>query len=898
MDFISAKDELKWVREWERKKTFALKGSKKKYYCLEMFPYPSGKLHMGHVRNYSIGDTIARFRRMNGNSVLYPMGFDSFGLPAENAAIKEKADPKQWTENKISQMTKQQVQLGFSYDWKRKICTHEPEYYKWNQWIFLKFLEKGLAYKKKAPVNWCENCKTVLANEQVIDAKCWRCENTVTTKELAQWFFKITHYADELLNDLEKLEHWPLRVKIMQKNWIGKSTGVQINFPLYNSKKSLPIFTTRPDTVFSVTFLVVAPEHETALELVKGEQFEKKALEFIETVKKQSAIERTSPDGKDKLGFFTGKFAINPFTNEKIPVYLANFVLKDYGTGIVMADAHDQRDFEFAKKYSVPLKFVISPDGKPLDAQTAKKAFTDNGILFDSSEFSGMKNTDALSKISDWIEKNGLGKKTENFRLRDWLVSRQRFWGTPIPIIYCNSCGTMPVPLKNLPVLLPKKASFTGQGNPLAEVKEFVNTKCPKCKKPSQRETDTMDTFVDSSWYFLRYCAPKEKKLPFSKKTVNSLMPVNQYIGGIEHAILHLLYSRFFTKALRDLKLLKFSEPFERLLAQGMVLKDGAKMSKSLGNTVSPEEIIQKFGADTARVFILSAALPEKELEWSDKGVEATNKFLKKVYRLFESNKKNVSFSKINPKKLNSSDRLVLSRTHQTIKNVTQQIEEFELNYAITQIMQLVNLLQQYENPKKEVIGFTLKQVALLLNPFAPFLSEELWKMLGQKNLASLSQWPKCSEKLIDKKIEAGFELAKTVREDILTIKELAKINNPKKISIFVAPKWKTDALKLLLKKKIGRPDFGEIMKALMSDRQIRSFGKEVPVFAKQVSNKLSEYRNTEKINEFLVLKESLLSLEKEFNAIVEVKKAEDAIEPEMQKARNAVPLKPAILIE
>ncbi|MBU0636047.1 leucine--tRNA ligase [Candidatus Micrarchaeota archaeon] len=886
----------KWRKEWATHKTFELKEpAKNKYYCLEMFPYPSGKLHMGHVRNYSIGDCIARFKRMNGFSVLYPMGFDSFGLPAENAAIKEKADPREWTKQKISQMKEQQKELGFSYDWARELSTHQSEYYKWNQWIFLLFLKNGLAYKKKATVNWCSHCSTVLANEQVEDGNCWRCGNSVTLKELEQWFFKITKYAEELLVDLEKLEDWPQKVKVMQKNWIGKSRGITIDFPLDNSAKKLETFTTRPDTVYSVTFLVVAPEHPLALELISDEKLKEKAKKFIEDVKKQSLLERTSPEGKDKRGFFTGKYAINPFSNQKVPIYLANFVVMEYGTGIVMADAHDQRDFEFAQKYNIPLKMVISADGNPIDLEKATSAFTSDGILYDSGEFSGMSNQKALPLITDWIAKNGLGKKATNFKIRDWLVSRQRFWGTPIPIIYCDKCGVVPVPEKDLPVLLPEKAQFSGVGNPLESVKEFVNALCPICKNPAKRETDTMDTFVDSSWYFLRYCSPNEKNKPFDKTKTNALMPVDQYIGGIEHAILHLLYARFFTKALRDLKLLNFDEPFKRLLAQGMVLKGGTKMSKSAGNIVSPEEIAQKFGADTARVFILSTALPQKELEWSDTGVEATYRFLNKVSHLFEG--KNFSFAKIDEKKLNSSDRLVLSKTNRTIQEVTQQIECFELNFAITKIMHLVNHLQGYENPNKEVLGFSLKTVALVLNPFAPFLSEELWQMLGQKEFCSMQKWPVYQQKFIDPKIEQADELVQKVREDILKIRELAKIKQPKKITILVAPQWKWDAIEQLKKKKIEKPDFGIIMKALIADSKIRKFGKEIPVFAKQIVGKMMDYQKAAKLDELSVLKEFAPKYQKEFGASIEIK---DAITEQkaLQKAKSAIPLRPAILLE
>ncbi|MDP6670366.1 MAG: leucine--tRNA ligase, partial [archaeon] len=561
------KIEEKWQKRWVKEKLFKVdeKSKKMPYYVLEMFPYPSGKLHMGHVRNYSLGDAFARFKRMQGFEVLYPMGYDSFGLPAENAAIKNKTDPRKWTEQQIENMREQQTMLGNSYDWDREIATCRPEYYKWNQLIFIEFLKKGLAHKKKAPVNWCPACQTVLANEQVIDGKSWRHEDTeVEEKELEQWFFKITDYADELLNDLDKLKEWPQKVKTMQKNWIGRSEGVDIYFNLEGTDTVLPTYTTRCDTIFSVTFLALAPEHPMIPDLVKGTGFEEEMELFVNETKKQSIIDRENEE-KEKSGMFTGKYAINPANGERVPIFVANFALM-YGSGIVMCDAHDKRDFAFAKKYDIPLKYVISKDGKPILPDEYGKAFTDDGIIFGSGQFNGLPNQEALPKIAEWLEKKGWGKRTVNYKLRDWLISRQRFWGTPIPIIYCEKCGAIPVPEKDLPVILPdsSKAKFGGT-NPLATVKEFVEVKCPKCKGKAKRETDTMDTFVDSSWYFLRFCDPSNRKKPFDKKLVEKWLPVDQYIGGIEHAILHLLYARFFTKALRDCGFLKLDEPFKRL---------------------------------------------------------------------------------------------------------------------------------------------------------------------------------------------------------------------------------------------------------------------------------------------------------------------------------------------
>ncbi|HLC74755.1 MAG TPA: leucine--tRNA ligase, partial [Candidatus Nanoarchaeia archaeon] len=722
----------KWQKQWEKSKIFEVKENpkKKQIYILEMLPYPSSfGLHMGHVRNYSIGDCYARFKRMEGYNVLYPMGYDAFGLPAENAAIKNKSQPAEYTFGAIDSIRKQQKQLGFSYDWSREVITCLPDYYKWNQWIFLQFYKKGLAYKKEAPVNWCPGCQTVLANEQVEDGKCWRCKSVAEIKNLSQWFFKITEYADELLDDLDTLKDWPERVKTMQKNWIGKSEGVLIKFPLIVSgqpdKHFLETFTTRPDTIFSVTFLAISPELAqkwldvgwTASEKVK--LYLKKAL----SVETKKAVKETL----EKTGIFTGVYAINPANKEKIPVWIANFVLQ-YGTGAVMADAHDQRDFEFAKKYDIPLKFVISLDGKPTDPQKAKHAYVDDGILFNSGEFSGMPNQAALPKIADWLVKNKCGRKTTNYKLRDWLLSRQRYWGTPIPMVYCKKCGIVPVPEKDLPVKLPTDVKFTPSGNPLATSKSFTNTTCPACSSPAQRETDTMDTFVDSSWYFLRYCDNKNSTAPFDKKKAEHWSPVDQYIGGIEHAVLHLLYARFFTKALRDLGLIKIDEPFSRLLCQGMVLKDGSKMSKSLGNVVDPGEIIAKYGADTARLFILFAALPEKELEWSDQGVEGSHRFLQRIYELYVDNTYSTEKTKA------FRDKHLSSHTQRTIESVTQHIEHFEFSLAIGKLMELVKVLTTYKSAgkmQKEIYLNALNAVALLLSPFAPHLAEECWELLG-----------------------------------------------------------------------------------------------------------------------------------------------------------------------
>ena len=762
------KIEDKWQDKWEKNKTFKsnVNSKKKKYYCLEMLPYPSGTLHMGHTRNYSIGDAYSRFKRMRGFNVLYPMGFDAFGLPAENAAIKNKINPKEWTFNNIKLMKEQMSRLGLSYDWDREIATCLPEYYKWNQHIFLQFYKKGLAYRKESLVNFCPSCKTVLANEQVTDGKCWRCKNLVELKSLEQWFFRITHYAEELLKDLEKLD-WPERVKTMQRNWIGKSEGTLVKFPLENSKNSLEVFTTRIDTIFSVTFLVVAPEHPIVNELVKGTKYEDKVKKFVKKVLIEEKFNRTAED-KAKEGLFIGKYAINPATKQKIPVYIANFVLMDYGTGIVMANAHDKRDVEFAKKYKIPLTRVL----KHKDGSDLKKdeIYEDYGVLKNSGKFNGLKSEEAIPKIRAWLNEVSLGKKFIQFKLRDWLISRQRYWGTPIPIVYCNYCGVVPVKEKDLPIKLPEDVKFTGEGNPLEKSKNFVNVKCPNCGEMAKRETDTMDTFVDSSWYYLRYCDPDNSKLPFDKKMVNYFMPVNQYIGGIEHAILHLLYARFFTKALRDLDMLRIDEPFHKLLTQGMVLKDGEVMSKSKGNVVDLLDIINKYGADTLRTFILFIASPEKQFEWSDTGIEGTFKFLNKFYYLTENvNKKD--------------DLIVESKLNKLIKKVTQEIEEFRFNNAIISIMEFSEYIKD-KNYNKD----TLTKLTLLMSPFAPYLAEEIYEKLGNKKFISLSTWPKADESKINEDLEKQEETISKTIDDINNIKKLAKIDNPRTY-IYTIPK-------------------------------------------------------------------------------------------------------------
>ena len=609
--------EKKWQTKWAEGDVFKVTEDpdKEKYYVLEMFPYPSGKLHMGHVRNYSIGDVLARFKKMKGFNVLHPMGWDSFGLPAENAAIKHGVEPSKWTWENIGEMREQLKELGLSYDWDREVATCHPDYYKWMQWIFIQFYKKGLAYKKENPVNWCPSCQTVLANEQVVDGKCERCKTLVGKKDLSQWYFKITDYAERLLDNLEKLPGWPNKVKLMQKNWIGKSIGAEVTFEIDGFDKGLDVFTTRPDTLYGVTYMVMAPEHPYLKELVAGSEYEEPVNAYVDKVQHMSDIERTSTTN-EKTGQFTGRYAINPLTGKKVPIFISDYVLMDYGTGAIMAvPAHDQRDFDFAKKFDLEIIPVVDSDDPEVDVYDLKAAFAAEGTMINSEMFNGMNNKEAIEKIIDYLEEKKIGKKSINYKLRDWLISRQRYWGTPIPMIHCDDCGWVPEKEENLPVLLPADVQFTGKGeSPLATSKTFVNTTCPVCGKPARRELDTMDTFLDSSWYFLRYCDPKNTEAPFSKEKVDYWMNVDQYIGGVEHAILHLMYARFFQMALYDLGLVSTEEPFKNLLTQGMVIKDGAKMSKSLGNVVSPAEIIDKYGADTARLFILFAAPPEREL--------------------------------------------------------------------------------------------------------------------------------------------------------------------------------------------------------------------------------------------------------------------------------------------
>jgi leucyl-tRNA synthetase len=746
--------EKKWQNYWEKEGLFRMDAasSKEKYYCLVMFPYPSGKLHVGHGRNYIIGDAVVRYKMMKGYNLLSPMGWDAFGLPAENAAIKGGLHPRESTLNNIKAMKEQLYQWGTGYDWSREVASCMPDYYRWTQWIFLKLFEKGLAYKKKASVNWCPSCNTVLANEQVIDDNCERCSAKVTEKNLEQWFFRITDYAQGLLDDIEDLKHWPERVKVMQANWIGRSIGVDIDFPVVSDTTKLTCYTTRADTIFGATYMVLAPEHPEIPRLIEDSPDKEAINLFVGSARAQAKSSRTAA-GTEKEGVFTGRYVINPVNNRKIPIWIANYVLMEYGTGAVMAvPAHDQRDFEFAKKYNLDINIVIDNPHNPLDLCRMKEAYTEDGVMVNSGRFDGLKNKEAMEKIADWMQGQHTGKRSVRYKLRDWLISRQRYWGAPIPIIYCNDCGIVTVPEKELPVILPEKVDFKPCGeSPLAGAKEFIESRCPKCSGPARRETDTMDTFVDSSWYFLRYLSPNEGSMPFEKKLVDKWLPVDQYIGGVEHAILHLLYSRFITRVLADMGYLGFKEPFKSLFTQGMIIKDGAKMSKSKGNVVSPDKLISDYGADTVRLYTLFIGPPEKDAEWNDRAVEGAYRFLGRVWRLVERIIELKGAEKI----LNPDDRGLERKIHQTVKKVTMDMEgDFKFNTAISAIMELVNATYSaIENNCTYYAEQAAEKIVLLLAPFVPHAAEELWQKLGNSPSIFRHQWPCFNEQKIKQEI-------------------------------------------------------------------------------------------------------------------------------------------------
>ena len=765
--------EKKWQKYWADNNTFKMeeKPDMEKYYVLEMFPYPSGKLHMGHVRNYSIGDVVARFKNMQGYNVLHPMGFDSFGLPAENAAIKHGVAPDIWTWDNIHEMEEQLSELGLSYDWEREVCTCHPDYYKWMQWIFIQFYKKGLAYKKENPVNWCTDCQTVLANEQVVDGVCERCGAPVGKKNLSQWYFKITDYAERLLKNLDILDGWPNKVKVMQKNWIGKSVGAEVDFAIKDDERKLKIFTTRVDTLFGVTYMVLAPEHPYVNSLVEGTEYEQAVNEYIDRCQHMSDIERTSTSN-EKTGVFIGKYAINPVNGKEVPIYISDYVLMGYGTGAIMAvPAHDERDFDFATKFGLDIIPVVDPGNPDIDVNNLKEAFVAEGTMINSGKFDGMNNREAIKKVIEWVEEEGIGKATVNYRLRDWLISRQRYWGTPIPMIHCEHCGWVPEKEENLPVLLPTDIEFTGKGeSPIATSKTFVDTVCPVCGAPAKREIDTMDTFLDSSWYFLRYCDPKNENEIFDKEKVKYWMNVDQYIGGVEHAILHLMYARFFQMALYDLGLVTDEEPFRNLLTQGMVNKDGKKMSKSLGNVVSPAEILEKYGADTARLFILFAAPPEKELDWSDAGVEGSFRFLNRVYRLVYETVQKYGFKTTEFEIRNDNDKQLNYMANYAVKKVSDDAGgRFQFNTAISTIMEFVNELYRYKelpDVNEGLINACIEKLVLILSPFTPHVCEEMWEYLGHTGSLYNVGWPEYDESaLVKDSVEIVIQINGKVKE-------------------------------------------------------------------------------------------------------------------------------------
>ena len=795
--------EQKWQEIWEKEKYFQVthKDDRPKYYVLEMFPYPSGRIHMGHVRNYSIGDVVARIKRMQGYNVLHPMGWDAFGLPAENAAIKHNVHPARWTYENIDYMRAELKRLGYSYDWSRELATCDAEYYKWEQLFFLKFLEKGLVYRKKSPVNWCPKCQTVLANEQVEEGLCWRCESVVVQKELEQWFLRITDYAEELLEYLPKLASgWPERVLTMQRNWIGKSEGMEIDFSVEGVDETITVFTTRQDTLYGATFMSLAPEHPLVEKLIQGTGQEQAVRDFVQKVTQMDRVVRSSDD-LEKEGVFTGRYCINPVTGIKMPIYVANFVLVEYGTGAVMAvPAHDQRDFEFARKYNLPIKVVIQPENAVLEPDAMEAAYTEKGYLVNSDQFNGLPNEQAKIKIAEYLEEKGLGKRTVNYRLRDWNISRQRYWGAPIPVVYCDKCGMVPLKEEDLPVVLPLDVKTRPDGrSPLPEYEEFLHTTCPRCNGPARRETDTMDTFVESSWYFARYSDARKSDAPFDPEALKYWLPVDQYIGGIEHAILHLLYSRFFVKALRDLGYVEFDEPFANLLTQGMVLKDGAKMSKSKGNVVDPDEMINRYGADTVRLFCLFAAPPEKDMEWSDSGIEGAHRFLNRLWRLVQELLPILSpvgvAIRLDSDSLSSPEKELRRKEHETIYKVSRDVKDkFQFNTAIAAIMELTNTLYSLKDELKQsgngqkLLSSAISTALVLLSPIAPHICEELWEQIGYKTRLAESFWPEYDEKALVKdeiliviqvngKLRSKISVPREVEEEEIKAKALADAN-------------------------------------------------------------------------------------------------------------------------
>ncbi len=926
VEYNPQKIELKWQEKWEKDKIFQVKKDpkKKKYYVLEMYPYPSGKLHMGHLRNYTIGDCFARYKRMKGFNVLYPMGYDSFGMPAENAAIDEAANPEEWTDSNIAYMKEQQKRIGLSYDWIREIYSHNPAYYKWDQWFFLKMFEKGLAYKEDSYVNWCETCATVLANEQAQGGKCWRCNNDVEQKFLSQWFLKIREYAEELLDGLNTVE-WPEKVKIMQRNWIGRSEGSIIKFPIVGEDKTVDIFTTRPDTLYGVTFMIYAPEHPDVRKWVQGTEYEAEFERLYTEIMKEDKFKRMDVEG-EKKGMFIGKYCVNPITKEEVPVYIGNFVIYEYGAGAVMAvPAHDQRDFEFAQKYNIPIKIVIQPHDFEINVEKMARAYEGDGTLVNSEEFNGMENRNAINAITEKLEKINSGNATINYKLRDWGISRQRYWGCPIPIIYCKKCGVIPVPYEDLPVLLPRDVSFTGSGNPLETSESYKNTTCPKCGKPGTRETDTMDTFIDSSWYFFAFCDPPslDAKLPYKKDIVNYWGNVDQYIGGIEHAVMHLIYARFFTKIARDLGLQKYDEPFQRLLTQGMINKKhpycekcdrfamkaemhdkkckfcgteyilkSVKMSKSYGNTVDPGEIMDVYGADAARFFILFGAAPSSGLEWSDESVGYANKFLNKTFHLYTDPVENIRKNKT------IRDTLMIYHLNNTIKLVTEAIEKIDIRDAVNNAIQFRDELISYKNEGviEQIYNECLEKLALMLHPIIPHLTEEIWESIGKKGYLSLASWPNYEKKVLTQENEFKWKLMTKTMDDINSIRLVMKTEKLEGISLIVAAEWKYKFYSKLMLLIVTTRNQGDIMKEIMKDNDFKPHGKFIGQTVAKVLNNVGKYSKIsltqdEEIQFFIDIKPIIA---KKFESSVDITAEESSKE---QKASQALPGRPAIII-
>ncbi len=927
VEYNAQKIEKKWQQKWEKDKIFEVKVNqkKKKYYVLEMYPYPSGKLHMGHLRNYTIGDCYARFKRMNGFNVLYPMGYDSFGMPAENAAIDHGVNPEEWTNKNINTMKTQQKRIGLSYDWTREIYSHNPNFYKWDQWFFLQMLERGLAYKQEKYVNWCPKCATVLANEQAQGGKCWRCNSIVDQKFLTQWFLKIRDYADELLEGLNLVD-WPDKVKVMQRNWIGRSAGTTIKFPIKGEKRTIDIFTTRPDTLYGVTFMVFAPEHPWVREWVNETEYEYDFNNLYNEVMHQDKFERTDIE-IEKKGIFIGKKALNPVNNEEIPIFIGNFVIYEYGAGAVMAvPAHDQRDFEFAKKYNIPIKIVIQPYDYELNIVKMTRAYESDGVLVNSEEFNGLENRLAAKEITKKLKQLDIGYATINYKLRDWGISRQRYWGCPIPIIYCGECGMIPVPYNDLPVYLPKNVKFTGTGNPLETSDSFVNTQCPKCGNNAKRETDTMDTFVDSSWYFFAYCDPPsvEYDIPYTTAKINYWGNIDQYIGGIEHAVMHLIYARFFTKVARDLGLHKFDEPFQSLLTQGMInkahpfcincntflmkadldqmrcnkcgsidlIQKSVKMSKSYGNTVNPGDIIEKYGADAARFFILFGASPSSGLEWSEEGVDYAYKFIRSIFTLLTEPPNNLR------RKPTIRDTLIQYYLNKIIKEFTENMNKLAIRNAVNNLIQFSSEFGKYKNQGivNEIFEDCREKLILLLHPIAPHITEEIWEMMGKTGYVSLTSWPSYQNEFLTQEFDYKWKLMNNLLDDITKIKIAMKKQSLEKICIIVADAWKLKFYNKLMSLIEKTKNQGEILKILMQDSELKIHGKLINQNVGKIMKNVGKFAKftLTRGEEFNFFNEIKPIIEKKFQTDVEIAFEKDSNE---QKAIHALPGKPAIAI-